>query len=583
MRKKKVPPMAATNHLQLLERPEFQKLTELEGALCAKNLLFMKIFQYQTSRWTLLSEKVINVPIDNIDIEKTIQILPRTPMQAGLIGVNIKSRMSGPSLKITKHPQRICPERVIQLVAELKASGNKYYQDIQAFEQYKERCHREDNNGYQMLWGSEDELEEPLETLNDDCTVSVQDEVQAEELNEDGRKEEEYIKNDPVKKFQFKYGQSLCYSNQYPEIQATEGQQQSDLDLAPGENRIPKDIVQDVDWDVKAFPHLHNLDGSNGKDQRRESKLTDKNYFIQRMLNKDQRFSKSPAYLYAATAFLEKKQLNQNMSLAGTRGKKVVDGNGGVSYELNDGYMVLENIRNTPRYWRKFKYEMMAKLENLGAFQIFFTLSSADLRWDENFTAILRDKGYIIEYEVEQDQSKGVYNIKPYVSCKENPVKKPLGNFLKEDADEKLHEYIRQNVMLATRFFNDRLRKFLNIIVQGNNSPLCVDNLSYKIEFQGRGAPHAHGVIWTKLGEGSSLEKRFPNLTNAFTNLKLDKLLTGKMLEALTDFVDTFTTVSTNASEVGEDVSKIVLEVNKHTCTKTCQKYGGNCRFFYPR
>ena len=169
------------------------------------------------------------------------------------------------------------------------------------------------------------------------------------------------------------------------------------------------------------------------------------------------------------------------------------------------------------------------------------------------------------------------------MSCKEKPAKKPLEDFLKEDADEKLHEYIRQNVMLATRFFNDRLRKFLNIIVQGNNSPLCVDNLSYKIEFQGRGAPHAHGVIWTKLGEGSSLEKRFPNLTNAFTNLKLDKLLTGKMLEALADFVDTFTTVSTNASEVGEDVSKIVLEVNKHTCTKTCQKYGGNCRFFYPR
>ena len=137
--------------------------------------------------------------------------------------------------------------------------------------------------------------------------------------------------------------------------------------------------------------------------------------------------------------------------------------------------------------------------------------------------------------------------------------------------------------MLATRFFNDRLRKFLNIIVQGNNSPLCVDNLSYKIEFQGRGAPHAHGVIWTKLGEGSKLEERFKNLTNAFANLKLDKLLTEQMMDALTSFVDTFTTVSTNASKVGEDVSKIVLEVNKHTCTKTCQKYGGTCRFFYPR
>ena len=36
---------------------------------------------------------------------------------------------------------------------------------------------------------------------------------------------------------------------------------------------------------------------------------------------------------------------------------------------------------------------MIAKLENFGAFQLFFTLSFADLHWDANFATILHDKG----------------------------------------------------------------------------------------------------------------------------------------------------------------------------------------------
>ena len=48
---------------------------------------------------------------------------------------------------------------------------------------------------------------------------------------------------------------------------------------------------------------------------------------------------------------------------------------------------------------------MIAKLENLGAFHLFFTLSCADLRWDENFAAILRDKGLNLIYLVIPDDA----------------------------------------------------------------------------------------------------------------------------------------------------------------------------------
>ena len=42
---KRIPPMSATNNLILDPQDEDSKLTELEGALISKNLIFQKIYQ----------------------------------------------------------------------------------------------------------------------------------------------------------------------------------------------------------------------------------------------------------------------------------------------------------------------------------------------------------------------------------------------------------------------------------------------------------------------------------------------------------------------------------------------------------
>ena len=61
--------------------------------------------------------------------------------------------------------------------------------------------------------------------------------------------------------------------------------------------------------------------------------------------------------------------------------------------QLEDAFSVFENIPGTVKYWQQKRYEVLAKLEQLGPFQFFFTLSCADKRWDENFVSILRQKG----------------------------------------------------------------------------------------------------------------------------------------------------------------------------------------------
>ena len=613
LKAKRMPPMSVQNNLELQKRTDQQDLTELEGNLISRNIIFSKIHQLPKSRWTVLTDKVVNVPINEVDIMNTVRQLPRTPREGHLIGVALKRKKE---YKNSYCRQLIDPRKIINMLEQLKGAGNPYYQCIDGIETFKERCRQDDPDGYQLLFP--DEIEEQLDMPKKSNDINVDDEIDMDDLCFDDLNEKfpeegqtaqdledelDYITNDPVRRYQFNYNQSVCMTHKYPEIEVED--ETKEVEVAPGEGKRPYDLLLDNDWDIKAFHHLHNIDGSNGKDAKRCNKLSDQSYFHQRALNLDQRFAKSASYMYAATAYIEKKQIQRNINLAGIRGKKVHHEDGEKTYELHDSYAVLEDIRNTPRYWKKVKYEMIAKLENLGGFQIFYTLSCADLRWEENFAAILRDKGLNLTYSIVIDEN-GFADTKIDVTFMKDGVnvKMTLKQYLDEILEASLHELIRGNVLLATRYFNQRVKHFMSKIVMGANNPMSVKYYTYKVEFQERGAGHIHGVLWldlerlerlvhkangelveeekTNLGEGVE-DKIFHGISSAFQKIKNNEDINENEKRALTAFVDKFTTVSTNKSLVGEKVSEIVQNVNKHCHTKTCRKYDSSCRFNFPR
>merc|ERR1711923_613294 len=263
--------------------------------------------------------------------------------------------------------------------------------------------------------------------------------------------QEEMSDEDPVKKYHFDYDKSLCMMDKYPEIT-----------LAPGEGHKPKGMLGDKHWDIKSFPHLHNADGSNGKDQDRDVKLTDQGYFIQRVLNKEKRFAESPACLYSAVAYLEEKRIFQNLSLVGSRGKEMKNANNDVSYKLEDEFRAIEGIPNPPKYWQQKKYEILSKIDNLGPFHIFFTLSCADQRWEETFAAILHERGHDLVFKF--TEVDGVKEVITEVRTSDGKWKE-LMKFLEEDMGESKHELIRGNVVMATRNLHRRVQAFLKKIV----------------------------------------------------------------------------------------------------------------------
>ena len=485
LKKGKLPPKSFKNSLELqFSDAELKKedlwLTELEGSLIAQNIVFQKIFQLPKSRWTGLKDKVINVPISAEAINNTLALLPRTPAKAGLIGISLKRKKE---MKNTHQKQLINPDKVFRMLQKLKDSGSPYHQNLMTPANYRAMCNETDKTGYETIYGEEEEdiledLEEmPRFDLEDELTDedTGEDETSQDDESKDGEKsdEEELKAMDPVKKYHFTYDESLCMMDRFPEIS-----------VAPGEGQRPKGILGDKHWDVKAFPHLHNPDGSNGKDQERKVRLKDQEYFIQRIINKEKRFAETPAYLYSSVAFLEEKRIYQSLSLVGSRGKEVKGEGGTVSYQLDDEFRVLETIPNSPKYWQRMKYEILAKIENLGPFNLFFTLSCADMRWDATFATILSEKGYSIMFiKTEED---GLPKTLVEVQTATGDWKS-LRKFLEDDIADSKHELIRGNVVMATRYFHHRVKSFISKVVMSKSNPMHVKNYTYKVEFQGRG------------------------------------------------------------------------------------------------
>ena len=584
LRQGKLPPSSVKNGLSLDQTDKQRQkdglmLTDLENSLIASRIIFQKIFSLPVSRWSAMKEKQVNIPISSDKINETLEKLPRTPTDAGLIVVELKRQIK----KKNNHwHQLINPQKLFLFIDKAKWMGNPYYNDVQTFDSYKQSCKKSDGQNFDLVFGKEE------------CDGKDGEELEPEQQGKKGTDDnledeillEEYEKEDPVKKFQFQYDDSVVMTDKFPEIS-----------VAPGEDEKPQSMLFDKSWDVRAFPALHNFDGSNGKDEEREVKITDQRYFIQRVTNINSRFAKCPTYLYAVVGYLEEMKINRNINMVGTRGHRTTSVDGRSKYDLYDPYRALEAVPGTPKYWQTAKYEMLAKVDNFGAFNIFYTLSCADLRWSPNFAAILLEKGYHICYDVQLIDGKW----QQYIKGRDDhgPWKK-LEDFLKEDVDDTNHELIRGNVLTSTRYFDHRVKCFLRDIVLHKSNPMSVKFFTYKVEFQARGAGHIHGTLWLHLNKLESLMKidgrlvqpekydsstarPLRGISKAFKSLRNGKKLCNEDINVLKSFIDEFTTVTTHPETIGKDVSTIAREVNQHHHTHTCRKYGDGCRFGFPK
>ncbi len=211
----------------------------------------------------------------------------------------------------------------------------------------------------------------------------------------------------------------------------------------------------------------------------RPNKITYRKYFNQRLLNVDGRFAKDTDYLFVAQYIVEAKQIlddahnfiwrqkpGRNFTAQQARDKNIVS----QCVRKDKAYSFMKNLRGSPAYYQKTFYELLAMIRQLGTPTWFFTLSAADMKWPDVIQTIARQYG--VTYTDEQVAALSF---------------------------EDKANWIRRNPVTAARHYQYRLNTFFHDFLKSSANPLGeLVEYAIRIEFQARGSPHAHCLLWIK-------------------------------------------------------------------------------------
>ena len=160
--------------------------------------------QLPKSRMAGVKDRLVNVPVHENDVINTINSLPRTPHEAGIIPVKLKRKVE---YKNTHKEEYVSVSKIKAALKSLKTLGHKYYQFIDELEvdNYESRCKDLDDDQIEFLFGSS-------ESENDVLVQDLMDEIMndVDDLSEKDIKE--YLEKDSVAKFQFDYNRNTCFS-----------------------------------------------------------------------------------------------------------------------------------------------------------------------------------------------------------------------------------------------------------------------------------------------------------------------------------------------------------------------------------
>ena len=313
------------------------------------------------------------------------------------------------------------------------------------------------------------------------------------------------------------------------------------ISVAPGEGMKPLNILTDQSYEEMAFPHKYPL-GKGGFSEERKEKLTIRKFFNQRLLDVDGRFARDVDYLLAAQYAVEQDQVDHLQSIVIRQmhgrlyqGEKLTAGHLKDPEKLNQliqkdyGYRLLKEVRGTPAYWQKVHYEVLAMIRQLGIPTWFLTLSAADMKWPEVIQIIARQYGTSLTEEQ-------VANLSWEQKC----------------------TWLRRNPVTAARHFQYRLELFWNDFLKSQANPIGkVIDYMIRIEFQARGSPHAHTIVWIQNAPKFGIDP----------------------IEEVTEFIDKYQTCANPSDD--NDLHELV-KLQSHVHSSSCMKKG-SCRFGIPK
>merc|ERR1712141_505824 len=93
-------------------------------------------------------------------------------------------------------------------------------------------------------------------------------------------------------------------------------------------------------------------------------------------------YAENADYVFMAQQACERSSIEREIHMAMSHG--AIDSNEKGEPTLvpsDDAFSIFQKIPGTPAYWKLFRNELYARMEQLGPFHLFFTISCAEMRW----------------------------------------------------------------------------------------------------------------------------------------------------------------------------------------------------------
>ena len=541
----RLPCQAVVNKLRVDDIPtELQSLKKLEQILIAQRIVFEKIVVMPKGQQRKIKGAICNVPVQ---CDETCSILPRPPERSGIILLKLKRKLQ---FRGHVYFEAVRPEIVISALNWLKVN-NPLYKKIEI------NC-----TNFGIDFTNTPENEDNDNSLGDNSSTNNFDNTSGKSINSDispknpkenncdssdgheqAQNYEEEV-DDPLNEHRSPANETCLQSAipDYPviteEVNTNKSTGREIYNIAPGENKHPVCLMTDKLCEELAFPVLFPK-GKFGYTAERDIKLSPVKYFNARLLHYSGRFASNPEYLFFAQFIIEQKKVSDsiNIALKKVHGQPVtasqVRSNTQVLQNLisqDQAYLFLRQIPGSPPYWQKFMYEVVAMVKQLGIPTWFMTLSCADLRWPELFQIISRANG---------------------------------ANMTDEEVDALSYDercrLLNINPVIVAKHFQYRVETFFTEVLLSRANPIGkIVYYALCIEFQVRGSPHLHALIWT-----SDCPKLSHNTKQQYIK-----------------YIDQHVQAYLPDKDKDLELYELVKKYQTHSHSKTCRKYKNiSCRF----
>ncbi|XP_026475405.1 uncharacterized protein LOC113380264 [Ctenocephalides felis] len=480
--------LATSNGLKFEKVPEYlEQLTDLEERMVSPVINFMQIRSlkpYALNPQLGLKGSVVNIPIE---VNECLKVLPRKFSEMKTIQVKLKRHLDHKSDYMF---ESVRPKFICNAIRYLINTPLYKKYEITFDEKYFDNCENLMSEKLDFIVDKSDAINDTVSLSNEDnikenCNLVPNINVNAQavfDLNQINNDETMLIDNNDI---------------------TAKGQAEMVKVIAPGQNKLPLPWHKIEDVDELCFPKIF-----AGHTFSPNVKLSYKDRTKSEIRRHDRRSCVPTRILFMAKKFMEIScSANLNICLRRRKGNEASFTVSDVQnknflnslIEFDDGYRLLKNLRSSPAFWQDKKKKLLAMIRQLGRPTLFLTLSAAESHWPELLKMLMKYSNF--------DRS---------ISARD-------AYLLDQNIKTNL---IRNDPVSCARYFDFKVNKLMWLLRQEDSIFGChkvVDSYE-RVEFQQRGSPHEHILLWLQDAPKYQADS---NQNNNFIEF-IDKFLTCK-------------------------------------------------------